>query len=478
MAKEEKKQKPLEQGKQKPTLTQQRVSVVARDGTMAELIYNPSLNPSLQFAIYKDGEVAIHPSLNLNGVEVQPPKAAKNSVETGLVKLAGGVMKYGSQEQLVSDLKKFIHKYVDVPEFWEDLIAHYILMTWVYDRFAAVPYLRFLGEGGTGKSRLLTICSETSYKGISAGGSTTASPLFRLIEVYSGTLVMDEADYKQSEMWSDLVKVLNQGYMRGFPVVRSEKMGDTYEPRGYDVYGPKIIGNRSRFSDPALEQRCLTLQTQERSVRKDIPRQLPGIFHEEARQLRNKLLGWRFDRFRSIQAEESDLLDLEPRLTQIGTPMYSVASDKEFRGQFLSYLRGYGGEQKARKPQALVVEALQHLLVGGKTSASLKDITEGCNKMLTEREGDGEAWTGKRVGGLLRSMGFKPSRKKDGYNVTVDPTRLEQLVQEYGLTEPEEGAEPPVAKAHSEEKEVPDGNLPVVLPTPINQQGEVNAPAG
>jgi hypothetical protein len=24
-------------------------------------------------------------------------------------------------------------------------------MTWVYDRFTAVPYLRFLGEPGTGK---------------------------------------------------------------------------------------------------------------------------------------------------------------------------------------------------------------------------------------------------------------------------------------------------------------------------------------
>ena len=475
MAKE-KEERRTSQPKQEHPSTQCRVSVVAVDGTMAELIYNTSLNPPLQFAICKSGEVTIQPSFKLNGMEVQPPKAARNSVETGLVKLAGGVTKYGSQEELVSDLKRFIHKYVDVPAFWEDLVANYILMTWAYDRFAAVPYLRFLGEGGTGKSRLLTICSELSYKGISAGGSTTASPLFRLIEVYSGTLVMDEADYKQSELWSDLVKVLNQGYMRGFPVVRSEKMGDTYEPRGYDVFGPKIIGNRSRFSDPALEQRCLTLQTQERSVRKDIQRQLPRIFHEEARQLRNKLLAWRFDRYHTIEADESDLLDLEPRLTQIGTPMYSVATDKEFRGQFLAYLRGYGGEQKARKPQALVVEALQRLIVGGKTSASTKSITDECNRMLMEREGDGEDWTNKRVGSLLRSMGFTSKRKNIGYSVTVDPTRLEQLIQEYGLAEPEKGEESDVQKAPNEAKGEPDGSLPSLL-LPLDSSGEADAVA-
>src|SRR5262249_13836065 len=130
-----------------------RVSLVTPDGMLAELIYNASLNPQLQYAVFKKGEVTIRESFKSNDVEVIPPKAARNSVETGLVKLAGGATKYGLQEDLVRDLKKFIHRYADVPEFWEELIAHYILMTWVYDRFAAVPYLRFKGEGGTGKSR-------------------------------------------------------------------------------------------------------------------------------------------------------------------------------------------------------------------------------------------------------------------------------------------------------------------------------------
>src|SRR5262249_11271038 len=154
--------------------------------------------------------------------------------------------------------------------------------------------LRFLGEPGTGKSRMLQVAGHLAYKGIFAGGATTSSPLFRLIEVYRGTLIVDEADYKSSASWVDIVKILNSGYMKGVPVLRSEKVGDSYEPRPYDVFGPKIIGNRYRFSDWALETRCITLEMGEQSLRGDIPRQLPPEFYSEAQELRNKLLQWRF----------------------------------------------------------------------------------------------------------------------------------------------------------------------------------------
>jgi len=38
---------------------------------------------------------------------------------------------------------------------------------------------------------MLQITGHLAYKGILAGGATTSSPLFRLIEVYRGTLVVD-----------------------------------------------------------------------------------------------------------------------------------------------------------------------------------------------------------------------------------------------------------------------------------------------
>ncbi|MDP9160717.1 MAG: hypothetical protein M3O09_10895 [Acidobacteriota bacterium] len=410
------------------------VSIV-EDGMMGELVYNKTLISPFQFAVW-EGDLSVKKSLSINGETISPPRAARNVVEPGVVTLPTAAVPYGSQSSLVREVASFVHKYADVPEYWEDLITHYILMTWVYDRFSAVPYLRFLGEPGTGKSRLLMICSKLAYKSISAGGSTSVSPLFRLMEVYHGTLVLDEADYRYSELWSDLAKVLNQGYSRGMTVLRSQKVGDNYEAKGFDVFGPKIIANRSRFGDPALEQRCLTLQTQERDIRKEVPCQLPPGFYEEASCLRDKLLMWRFQNFHRINADESKLLDLDGRLTQIGTPIYSVASDEKFRSQFLEYLRNYASEQKASKPQALVVEALLRLKSKGKNTITVKEATEECNSVLRDRGAD-EDLTPKRIGSVLRSVGFEKQRTNVGYkiNLEVHRKRLEQLAHDYGLAE-------------------------------------------
>jgi hypothetical protein len=241
--------KPLEQ-----------ISVKEKDGLLAETVYIEGHATPVQFAIKKLGGITIEPCLKTDTRQVVPPSTTALMAKPGVVLLPSAATAYGSQEDLVTDIKDFIHRYADVSPFREDLTAHFLMMTWLYDLFTAVPYLRFLGEPGTGKSRMLQVAGHLAYKGIFAGGATTSSPLFRLIEVYRGTLVIDEADYKASDAWIDIIKILNAGYMKGVPVLRSEKVGDTYEPRPYNVYGPKIIGNRFPFDDWALESRCITLE--------------------------------------------------------------------------------------------------------------------------------------------------------------------------------------------------------------------------
>jgi hypothetical protein len=323
--------------------------------------------------------------LKIDTREVFPPSTTARMAKPGVVLLPSACMDYGSQDKLVAEIKDFIHRYADVSAFREDLTAHFVLMTWLYDLFTAVPYLRFLGEPGTGKSRMLQVAGHLAYKGIFAGGATTSSPLFRLIEVYRGTLVIDEADYKSSDAWVDIIKILNAG-LKGVPVLRSEKVGDTYEPRPYDVYGPKILGNRFKFDDWALESRCITLEMDECPLRPDIPRQLPPKFYPEAQELRNKLLQWRFNQPPNVKPDESALLHLEPRLTQIGTPIYSVSVDKEFRLQFVQFLGDYSRKQQTEKPQAVVVEALAGLMMGNQTQKlTVREVTVAVNKLCVDR---------------------------------------------------------------------------------------------
>lgn len=408
-------------------------------GMIIETVYDPT-STLLSFAVSHQGTLSredfvIVQARNSEAFKLLPPSDPNRLVEKRVVLLPSGPEAYGSQEALLADLCSFIHTYADVPRLWERLIAHYVLMTWVYDRFTAVPYLRFLGEPQTGKTRLLQIVAHLAYKAILAGGATTVSPMFRLMDVYQGTFVIDEADFKNSDLWSDIIKILNSGYMRGLPILRSEKMGNDYEPRAFDPFGPKILSTRQRFSDYALETRCITLETPEMTLRADIPRQLPPIFFQEALQLRNKLLMWRFDHLATIESDESQLLRLEPRLTQIGTPLFSVATDPEFRAELLRFLASHAADQRAERPQAAVVEAIRQLLGESKSrTLGVKEVAKAAADIASSWGLD-ERFAAKRVGHLVRSIGFSTRRTAHGYELTATAKAVSELVERYRVRE-------------------------------------------
>lgn len=427
--------------KRAPTIEMASLRFSSKGATlMAETVFNPKKRKPIHFCVFQGGKIRTRLSFKRirDGARIVPPRDPNRMLEKGVVLLAARPAPYRSQTHLLKDLIQFIHRYADIPEFWEELIAHYVLMSWCFDRFSAVPYLRFLGEAGTAKTRLLQIAAHTCYKGIMAGGATTASPLFRLIELYGGaTVVIDEADYKASEAWSDIIKILNCGYMRGIPVLRSEKTRDTYEPRAFDVFGPKVIANRSRFSDRALESRCITLETAERRLRDDISRQLPLVFLTEAQELRNKLLRWRFESFARIQIDESPLRHLDPRMTQIGTPLYCVSDDQGFRHRLVAFLEKHATEERLERPQALVVEAIRSLIQTNGNILRVKGVANEAKRLIEEGEWEGgSALSEKRTGSLVRSLGFKPGRTREGYKFEVDQTRLAELVERYRPTEP------------------------------------------
>jgi len=405
-------------------------SVETKD-LLAEAVYRPDSKPPLQFAVFRNGAVTVEPELNLDGQVIQPPNAFLRTIEAGVVLLPSQVNEYSSQSELVNEIRAFIHRYVDVPTFWEEMIAHYVLMTWVFDKFSAVPYLRFLGEPGTGKSRLLQIGLHLTHKGISAGGATTSSPLFRIIDYFHGTVILDEADYKTSQAWSDHVKILNSGYMKGCPVLRSEKVGDTFEPHAFTVFGPKVIANRSRFEDHALETRCITLEMQQGEVRKDIPRQLPATFFDEARELRNKLLRWRFDNYARITPNELALLQLDPRLTQIGTPLYSVSESAQFQKELASFLERFGVEQRIQRPEAVVLEAI--LRLSNASGLRVGEVAKKAQGIAQNFGFEPDEFSPRRVGELIRSFGFHTHKQRDGYHFSATAERLKELSEYYGI---------------------------------------------
>ena len=286
-----------------------------------------------------------------------PIKDPHNSIET-MVSLAEKPVDYKSQPKLIEDITEFIHRYLDCAPEWELLIAHYCLLTWVYDQFSAIPYLRFLGDIGTGKTRKLEICHSICYRSIMLGVATSPASIYRLMEKYKGTLILDEADWASSNMQMDIVKILNAAYKWNGTVVRNIMEGGDYDPRPFRVFGPKVIANRANFEDDAIESRCLTIKEFDKELREDIPRLLPKEFFIEALELRNKLLKWRFDTVRNIRINEQPLKFLAPRACETGTSIYSISLDEKFRAWLLDFLSSKGDQEKEESPKTLIAQII------------------------------------------------------------------------------------------------------------------------
>ncbi|MEI9933210.1 MAG: hypothetical protein WDM89_22430 [Rhizomicrobium sp.] len=102
------------------------------------------------------------------------------------------------------------------------------------------------------------------------------------------------------------------------------------------MFGPKIIAMRESFKDEALESRFLTEEeTGLRPLRSDIPIQLPPTLKEEALELRNRLLHFRFCELAKIKTDTTVLVDgIDPRLNQTALSLLSVVDDAAVRRKY------------------------------------------------------------------------------------------------------------------------------------------------
>src|SRR5207249_4607427 len=98
---------------------------------------------------------------------------------------------FGTKAELVADIAAFLHRYVDLSEVFEQLAAHYVLLTWLHDAFSELPYLRLRGDYGTGKTRGLIAIGSLCYKAFFAAGASTVSPIFHTMDRFGGTLILD-----------------------------------------------------------------------------------------------------------------------------------------------------------------------------------------------------------------------------------------------------------------------------------------------
>lgn len=414
---------------------------------LVELVYDPAERRTA-FVVWENDGWRVENGVNVNtGEHLVPYSPRNNLIKNEVVLLPSRPEEYGSEEELIREIQAFIHRYVDISPRFERVASYYVLFSWVYDNFSELPYLRLRGDYGSGKTRFLLTAGSLCYKPIFASGATSVSPIFRILDAFRGTLIIDEGDFRWSDEKADIVKILNNGNVKGLPVLRTEVSGNReFNPRAFQVFGPKIIASRGMFLDKALESRFITEEMGDLPLRKDIPINLHPSYRDEALRLRNKLLLYRFRNF-GTQSADPRLIDptIEPRLNQIFVPLMSVTTDGAVRRELKAVARSYQQELimlRGLETEAQVLEVVRDLDRTLKRPAlSIGEIT----KTFLARYGDeyDRRVTNKWIGTVLRKSLHVKTRKSGGVFVIPlsERPKLERLYEKYGLSEETEDAE-------------------------------------
>lgn len=345
----------------KPTPT---VSRACDDGTLVELLYDPRKRTTALAVRDARGKTSIQPSFTLpNGERLVPYSPSNGLIASGCVKLPSDIREFGDLRDLLAALADVIQQHVSLSPAIAAIAPYYVLLTWVYDAFGELPYLRFRGDWGTGKTRALMVIGSLCYKPFFASGASTVSPIFHILDTFGGTLVLDEADLRFSDATAELSKILNNGTVAGIPVLRTITTKDgELTPRAFRVFGPKLIAMREHFADRALESRFLTEETTRQAIAAHIPIHLPPDFHLKAERLRNRLLAWRFHARHRVATEPSRAVPgVAARFNQTALALLSLIDDDATRAKVAELVAAESGKALAERmlsPEYRVLAAL------------------------------------------------------------------------------------------------------------------------
>lgn len=342
--------------------------------------------------------------LHIQSGEVRFIPCAGDELVKHIVLLPEYPLPYGNIPSLVAEIKSFIHRWLDISPEFETFCAWYILLTWVYDRFDTLNYLRAMGDTGTGKSRFLDVVGRICYKPIAGSGAVSIAAVKRMVEKWRGTLLIDEGDFKISDETAELIKFLNLGFEAGKGIFNCNKE-DPNKIEFFDPYGPKVITSRRQFLDQALEARCLT-EVMKQTSRKEIPRLKNDEFHAQQAELRNKLLYFRLENYSKIDVKAAamvDLGDVEPRIEQATRAFTALfANMPDVLEQFRSFVKNYNDsviEERGASFDGLIVNVIVTLLMEGQEHISSQDIVN----LLPEMKGANT----RSIGRHLTQLGLK-----------------------------------------------------------------------
>jgi hypothetical protein len=257
-------------------------------------------------------------------------------------------------------------------ESYVKLLARVVVGSWFLDRFVESPQYDIAGAGKfapiipirgpsqSGKNRLAFVLRLLSYRPYFEMSTYRVPSLYRPLDLWNGTLVLDEADFANTNEKSELIHFLNCR-ATGTPISRQ----DAKNPRITNVFsnfGQTILTQRRVFDDNATESRCLPFYSE--VTEKKLPTVETDTMLEEGLKLQNKLFHLRLQYFKDVRIDKTVWLgDIsDPRLVASMLPLMALSkfepTIKETITQTVKDIEKLKVIEKANSEDGVIVNAL------------------------------------------------------------------------------------------------------------------------
>jgi putative DNA primase/helicase len=189
---------------------------------------------------------------------------------------------------LLDELTRTVSRFLSAADDTFKIVALWIVYAYAYDLFDVSPLLAIVSpEKRCGKTTLLILLDMLVPRPL-AIANITASALFRTVEKFHPTLLIDEADSFLTDN-EELRGILNSGHRRGAAyVIRT--VGDEHEPKRFTTWTPKAIALIGSL--PAtLEDRSIMIRLQRKRAHDETER-ISLVRFGEFEHLRQRCVRW------------------------------------------------------------------------------------------------------------------------------------------------------------------------------------------
>ena len=222
---------------------------------------------------------------------------------------------------LIAGIISETRRYAILPAGCAEIVAAWCIHTHCYEAWRLTPRLNIgAPERECGKSVLLDVIDQLVPRPLKSESVSTAS-LFRMIETFKPTLLLDEADH-QLKKNDDLLACLNAGHKRGGKHWRCKP--DTNEPESFNTFAPAAIAGIGKLT-PTLASRSIRINMKRKKDSERVENfeeHLATGLHE----LASKAARWTEDNLSQLRAARPAMPDgVYNRIADNWRPLLSIA---------------------------------------------------------------------------------------------------------------------------------------------------------